>query len=161
FLKLINIIVANDPIAEAVSLERAVGKLEIDLQDELPSDLSRIEYSISRISTFYYPFNWSSNTTGSFKRTASGSQHNFKDDLFLYFFYQNPTSENIGKADVNIRAYNNNGDLIADKQINDVPVGVNQKTVLTGKLFENPGTAGQGFTVTVNSEWSSTHNVDF
>src|SRR5690606_19533042 len=131
FLQTTTIEVKSEPLNQSLVLARVVGKLEINLLDEIPADVERIDYSIANTTRSYYPLGANYLSTDPISKTVYTYSPNFKDDMFFYFFFDNRGITS-GDAIVNIRAYGVEGNLILNKTINNVPVGVNQKTILTG-----------------------------
>lgn len=148
-----DIIIADKALEQSVELDRIVGKLEVKLLDKIPNDIDRIVLSINGISNFHYIYGGRYGTNDKSEKTISTTSSNFESQLFLYFGYQGYETSS-GHATVNIRAYGTEGNLAINKIINDVPVGVNKTTILSGKLFEEFGSSkGQGFSVSLKDNW--------
>lgn len=167
FLKQFELEVTGEPISQDVELKRIVGKIEIELADDIPASIEEIAYSVKGVGHYLY----FSDTRTSSGQTVSKSNYYFdypdmgvgpdyNQDFALYFFLQYDQDAIVS---VNIRAYDNNRNLVVDKTINDVPVSINKKTILTGRLFDDVGsTKGQSFSISVDDKWNSESNhVEF
>jgi len=129
--------------------------------DNIPNDIGRIVLSITGVSNQYYFYGSHGDTGYTFEKTIHTTSSNMADQLFLYFGYQGYETSS-GHATVNIRAYGTGGNLVIDKIINDVPVGVNKTTILSGKLFEESGSSkGQGFSVSLKDTWLENDHKSF
>lgn len=152
-------------INQTIQLKRKVGKVEIKITDEIPANIEEIVYSVKGVGHYFFPYSGLSYINTIYKSNyywvdeESGSP-DYSQDFGLYFFLN---YDQDAFASVNIRAYDRNRNLVVDKTINDVPVSINKKTILTGRLFDDAGsTKGQAFSISVDDKWNSESNhVEF
>lgn len=153
--------VQGSAIDQTIQLKRKVGKVDIVITDEIPPNIEEIVYSLKGVGHYFYP-----NSGQSYRGTIYKSNYYLNDEASgapdysqnfnLYFFLD---YDQDAYASVNIRAYDRNRNLVVDKTINDVPVSVNKKTILTGRLFDDVGsTKGQAFSISVDDKWNSESN---
>lgn len=163
FFGQVDIDVQGSVIEQSLELVRKAGKIEIELLDEIPVDIEEIIYTIQGISNYFNMLDYRGNNNSEIYNSnyyvdypENGEVADYTQDLNLYFFlsYDLPTT-----AAVNIRAYDRNRNLVVDKTITDVPVAINKKTILTGRLFDEVGsTKGQAFSVSIDDKWNSDIN---
>jgi len=162
FLKGFSLTVGSQDIQQAVTLERITGKLEVNILDQIPANADKIEFKIYdaaigiKLSTLqvggstdyldegenseypetqmFFPIKLSA---------ADKGQSSYKYIKFLYGRDQ--------PVRVKIQCFDVNGNIIASKNIPNVRIYKNKRTILSGKLFET--TPQTGFAVSVNSSW--------
>jgi len=162
FIKGFSLTVGGQDIQQAVTLERLTGKLEVNILDQIPANADKIEFKIYdaayyiKLNTLQVIGNTDYYDEGEnaeypetqmfypiqFKASDRGSS-NFKYTKFLYGRDQ--------AVRVKIQCFDANGNVIASKNIPNVQIYKNKRTILSGKLFET--TPQTGFTISVNSEW--------
>src|SRR5690606_9971062 len=123
FGKTFDITVTDKALEQSVELNRIVGKIGIKVLDNIPTDIGRIVFSITGISSIYYFYGGSRGTGDTFEKAVNTTSSNIENQMFLYFGYQGYETSS-GHATVNIRAYGKEGNLVINKVVNDVPVGV-------------------------------------
>jgi len=161
FFESFSINVGSQNIQQEVTLERITGKLEINILDEIPANANRISFKIYDAATGFSlsPFKVGGKTdymdegedseypenvpSGLLLKDSDKGKTNYKYTKFLYGADQ--------PVRVKIQCFDASGNMIAIKNIPNVRIYKNKRTILSGKLF---GTTQQtGFTVSVNSDW--------
>src|SRR5690606_12375503 len=140
------------PLSNTMNLERIGGKVEIVLTEEIPTSIQEIQYSVTNVASTL-PLNGSGAygsitiSNSNYYHSGEGMTPDYTQGFNIYFLV--PYSQNL-IGSVNIRAYDHNRTLVADKTIIDVPLSMNTKTILTGRLFDDVGTSnGQDFSISV------------
>ncbi len=151
FFKQFDLEVSDKDIEQEIELKRKVGKVEIQLTGKVPQNLWWISYSISGVSEYFSPKTNRGDNTRPITRTyyvnASIPTEEMlaKGELHFFFFLDEDKDT---KAKITMTAYDYSYSIIAQKEIENVPVGVNKKTILRGQLFGSDGkAAGQAFSV--------------
>ena len=135
----------------AVTLDRVVTKLVLSFTDAISANAKTIECTPA---TWYYGLNYQ---TGE-PTTATASQTNVmtipdgyagRDDVSLSYFSFSPSSE--WSTDVTIQSKDQNGNVIGQGVLSDVPMKRNRQTEYSGPLFS----AGGEMTLTLNGEWDT------
>lgn len=150
-------------INQSLQLSRKVGKVEIELSDKIPENIEEIVYTVKGVSSlFHLRSNYGAYDNSIYKSNYYWSYNDemgapdYSQDFGLYFLL---SYDEDAVASVNVRAYDRNRNLVVDKTINDVPVGINKKTILTGRLFDDAGNSkGQAFSVSLDDKWNSNVN---
>lgn len=145
-------------ITTSVELVRKVGKIEVDLLDEIPSKVSRIDLTIFNVSSFFNLKDHSGRNDYDLRSSVyyrndpkTGALPDYSQPIFSNFFLDKDLPF---IAIVIIQAYDQVGKQIADKVILNVPVAINKKTILTGELFDDTA-KGQEFSVSFVDDWNS------
>jgi len=149
------ITVGTQNINQTVTLNRVVGKLEVTLLDNIPANADSLFVSNfgpgpAGLIGGFFPVN----NTYSFAIPASAKgQPNFTVDMLLY----NNTGGYLGAVDpgqiFTITCKDAGGNVLGTATVNPVAVYPNQKTIVSGNLFNNR--APQSFTAIVDTAWSS------
>jgi len=150
FYKKVTFTVGTTDLTQSVRLDRVVGGAEVTLTDVIPSNAYKITILVQndantiRLSTG----SWEVGVTKTKDFIlAAGDKGQANKKFFTHI--ANTTSS----VTLNIRCYDSNNGLIAEKIVNNVNVFKNKKTLLTGSLFNNATNPSAGFTVTVNPIW--------
>lgn len=147
-------------VNQPMELARVVSKLKINLKDQMPFDAGFI--SLEMIDSFK-----SSSNLPAFLDFWSGIISGGYHDLQRYPAYKVHVPDSAkGKTDFSIETYVLNSKIIPTiivltatdtldrymirKQIPNVTLEVNRKTILSGRLFVNPGT---GVNTSINTQW--------
>jgi hypothetical protein len=144
--------------AGAITLNRIVGKVEVDLKDAIiPSNVSYIILGRAGELNGYSIANETPNSpTIDSPGPPSTLDSDFpfltptdytKGTYTMQRFVLNTTSP----IDIVINAYDSKGAIVASKTIPQVQIQKNRRTILTGKLFDN--LVPSQFTFTANQEW--------
>lgn len=135
----------------ALTLDRVVTKLVLSFTDAISANAKTIEFTPA---TWYYGLNYQ---TGE-PTTATVSQTNVmtipdgyagRDDVSLSYFSFSPSSE--WSTDVIIQSKDQNGNVIGQGVLSDVPMKRNRRTEYSGPLFS----AGGEMVLTLNDEWET------
>ena len=135
----------------AVTLDRVVTKLMLSFTDAISANAKTIEFTPA---TWYYGLNYQ---TGD-PTTATVSQTNVmtipdgyagRDDVSLSYFSISPSSE--WSTDVTVQSKDQNGNVIGQGVLSDVPLKRNRQTEYSGPLFS----AGGEMALTLNGEWDT------
>lgn len=159
FYKKVVITVDKNNIAQNVVLDRFVSYVEVVLSDVMPSYVKKVNVNIENEASFFY-FN-------------SGETSNF---FFSANFEKEVTTADVGKPNftvgnfslntktpltINIKAYDVDNKVIAEKKVSNVICMKNRKTILTGKLIEGNSPSSASFTISLNSAFTSPATVNF
>ena len=159
-----NITVGSSPINQDVTLHRSVSKFELYVQDSIPHSAKTIALSLE-------PEFWNlSYNTGTLPVSTTGGG---KDSVIYVipesakghtgFTLDRIVSDTYGYyptyAVITCRDASNN--IIVQKIIGGLFFTVNERTVLSGKLFGNSPGAGQTFTVKVDTAWGGSTHISF
>lgn len=135
----------------AVTLDRVVTKLVLSFTDAISANAKTIEFTPA---AWYYGLNYQ---TGE-PTTATVLQTNVmtipdgyagRDDVSLSYFSFSPSSE--WSTDVTIQSKDQNGNVIGQGVLLDVPMKRNRQTEYSGPLFS----AGGEMVLTLNDEWDT------
>jgi hypothetical protein len=157
-----NITIGNAGVSQNVTLARIVGKLELDITDNIPANADSIVLAVDTEATTLlndgaFPFPPPSGTvTYSQKIPAGAIGHaNFKMDRIIGNTF-NPFSVTITCKDAS-------NAVIATTTVHSVSVQKNKKTILSGNLFSGPSPSNsQSFTAKVDTAWNSaTNQINF
>jgi hypothetical protein len=147
--------VGSSGITQDVVLTRVVGKLEIDLTDAIPANADSLKINVNPVSFSVAlsggapdgPF-YAENYSQKIPVSAIGTT-NFTIDRLVA----------PGAATVTIMCTDAGNNVVGSATVNNVVVGPNEKTILSGNLFGGaPPANSQTFTVKVDTAWSSTVN---
>ncbi len=151
--------VTGTTTANAITLHRIVGEVEVDLKDAvIPNNVSFIilgrlgeiiGYSIAN----EIPNNIITGYSSDQVYTADDDYTNLAaaDYTKGTYIMQRFVLNTLTPIDILINAYDKDGNLIASKTVPQVQIQQNRRTVLTGKLFDNSVPAQ--FTITANVAW--------
>jgi hypothetical protein len=154
FFDQFDLVVSDVNIDQQVRLKRKVGNLQVEITDKVPENISEIRYSIDGVSDWFAPKTNRADNRLLFTRTIhfspDGSHYyEFGDAPGFYFFLDRDQET---KVTVKLVALDLNKRIVAERTITDVPVNVNRKTKVRGRLFENSGSmTGQAFSFELNS----------
>lgn len=162
FFKKFSLDLNNQDHQEAISLSRIIGKLQIVIEDPIPTEVHKIEMDLmNEIHFFSFDTEAVLNPSGS-----SMPQWNLTKTI---------TSAEKGKSNytfgrhvittghpmiVNLKAYNDAGKLVFSKKIEKVVCEKNATTTLRGKLFDRRLNSMDS-EVTVDAAWGAGTDVDF
>ena len=179
FYKKINCIVEIDKSNDnSVSLDRIVGKIEIVLEDIIPSEVETITIGISNFSDrYFYTLN------GDFtKATGYGSKLNISESdkvaagfsRYITIFENVNSDQSRYPVSITLTArrsipegvVDTGQSVVASKTIDNVDVLKNKTVRYTGKLFDNitpptPEDPESSFTISIDDEWGETIEKEF
>lgn len=149
FLKQVTFTITNTDINQSVSLDRMVGKLDVVIQDAIPSNITSIDLRIAPTANVF--------------DVNSGPLVNSlaNDEFFISAALHGTTNFDMSTLILNtsrpfavtIAAYNGTT-LIASKNITGITCSANKVTLLKGNLFGGTGTGGS-----INVKGDTTWNV--
>lgn len=146
---------SSNAVNLTATLDRVVSRLGVVSTDSRAADAAKIRMSFSGGGRDFNPTTGLATTNTGFANTltfveAVGATVMSASYLFLASDEQtmNVTIETLDASD----------NVLFTKTVNDVPFKRNRTTILTGNVF----TAGSNVSsITVNSDWLDSHNVDF
>jgi hypothetical protein len=154
-----NLIVGDQNLSKTVILTRAVGKLELQVTDNIPANADSLFITVSADavqknimdSTF---FNTRSITFPIAIPAAAKGKANFTIDRIIGSIDQN--------FNLSITCKDSNGTVIGSGSASGVKCYANKRTVLTGTLFGNTATANsQSFNVKIDTAWGGSSTISF
>ena len=146
---------AGTSSAHSVTLERAVTKLTITINDEIPADIANI--AITPV-TWYYGIDYltggPTDAQVSAPRTINvGSNYVGTSGVVKTSIYGFSAATE-WTTDVSVVAKNGSSDVIGTANITDAPFVVNRVTNYAGNLFVNAG----GFSLALSGDWSDEYS---
>lgn len=144
-----DLVVGDEGGSHSVVLQRATSMLRVIITDEIPSNVSRIRlYYTGESGVFNAVEGWGGST--------NSKQHIFYDvagkqaplELEAYTFLRNET----GTLDVTLTAYDSNDTVIAEKELDDVPMKNCMVTEYSGPLF-SASTSDTSFSFIADTSW--------
>jgi hypothetical protein len=160
-----NLTVTNTPVNQNVTLHRSVSKFELYLEDSIPNSANTIGLSLA-------PEFW--NLSYNYGTLPVSTQNNGKDSVIYTIpaSAKGHTGFTLDRIVSNIYGYyptyavitcrDASNHIIAQKVIGGMSFAVNQRTILSGKLFgsgTNPNTSS--FTVKIDTAWGGTNHISF
>jgi hypothetical protein len=158
-----NITIGSSPVSRDVTLRRSISKFELHVEDSIPHSVSTIALSLA-------PEFWNlSYNTGTLPVSTTGGG---KDSVIYTmpesakghtgFTLDRLVSDTYGYyptyAVITCRDASNH--IIVQKIVGGLWFTVNQRTILSGKLFSSPGT-GQLFTAKIDTAWGGSSMITF
>lgn len=160
FVKVQDFVIDEKDHQGSVQVERIVGKLELAIQDKIPSEVNKITLMFNSVS--YYGFKYTISGSGIVTETIDVSEADKISEGKVFNSYVLPMKETSSlTTDVTISCYNAKGDVIVNKVVKNVTFERNKKTILSGKLFENTSNHQSNFQITIPSTWEDTKTVNF
>jgi hypothetical protein len=149
-------IAVGGEVAESLTLSRIVGKLVIQIEDVIPLDARDLHISTYRWAnsvTFSSGrsdgFSWANSYTYTFKQAEKG-----KAGVKIYMW---PLGSSFSDF-YTISVRNNAGATIATKDVSEILIERNKRTLLKGELF----TAGSGgIDIDVDKDWDEGYEYPF
>ncbi|TCK84865.1 hypothetical protein [Albibacterium bauzanense] len=155
-----------DPQTESIQLKRFVGRLEIDLIEEIPNDAHRLEVTVHNTAKYFMPVS----ERGYHLSTKEGEDltpyNTFKTILIkpedrgrtdysfnMYFVLKSKLGSEAEITNVTIKAFDTLNKEVAIREINDVILQVNKRTKLTGIIFSHH--PNRTFDIELDSDWDS------
>ncbi|HZX58675.1 MAG TPA: FimB/Mfa2 family fimbrial subunit [Mucilaginibacter sp.] len=158
--------VTNTPVSQTVTLHRSISKFELHVEDSIPQSANTIGLSLTpefwNLSYNHGTLPVSTQNVGkdsvvyTIPASAKGHTGYTLDRLVSDTYGYYPTYAVITCWDASNK-------IIAQKIIGGLIFMVNEKTILSGKLFQGTSTTGgqQSFTVKVDTAWGSTNHISF
>lgn len=144
---------------DAITLNRIVGEVEVDLKDAvIPSTVSYILLGRSGEMIGYSIANETPNTSTYYNPDVPENSLDDRESFLTAADYtkgayimQRFVLNTVSPIDIIIVAYDKNNNIIASKTVPQVQIQKNRRTILSGKLFDSSVTAQ--FTITANAAW--------
>ena len=153
-----NIEVTKEQATYDVTLERATSMVRVIILDEIPSNVQRIRlYYVGESGVFNAVTGWGGtiNSEQSILFDVTGKTAPLT--LSAYTFLRNET----GSLNMTITAYgSNSSDVIATKQLNNIPMKNHMVTEYRGNLFAPP-TTDTSFNLTAETSWEVYQQLTF
>ncbi len=152
FLGEIPVVVNGSAISQSVELQRTVGGIELNIEDAIPTNVSKIGITCEKEALTQYYNGTFDGKSVSVEKLFDVAPSAIGTKNTTYLMYVGNVTQ--GGSPVTIKAYGSDNKVIAQKAIGFVPIQKNHKAILTGTLF---GTVTQpgGFNITVNTEWDA------
>lgn len=162
FYKKLTITVDKENITQSVVLDRIVSYLETVITDAISSNAKKITLNIENEYNNYWFF-YGEDGCGGAKVVANIEKVIGPTDIGTTNFTLGSFVLNtIDPLVVNIRAYDADNKVIAEKKVTNVVCVKNKKTILKGKLFDGTTTSKSGsFSITVNDTFSDPTTITF
>ncbi len=149
---------------ENIQLKRFVGRLEINLTEEIPHNAEYIEITIHNTAKYFMPVSEQgyyqdpkkdSIEHNTFKKVFIKPENVGRDDysINLYFILKSKLGSEAEITNVTIRAVSDMNQKIDIREINDVKLQANMHTKLTGKIFSHH--PNRTFDIELDSDWDS------
>jgi len=152
FYKKVTFTVASADVNQTVRLDRVVGGAEVTLTDVIPSNAYKITILVQndantiRLATG----GWEVGVTKTKDFILTAEDKGQKNRTFLTHI-----ANTSAPVVLNIRCYDSNNGLLAEKIVSNVNVYKNKKTLLSGNLFGTTANPSAGFVVFVNPTWDT------
>jgi len=137
---------------------RIVGKLEVDFNDVIPANASRLDIQLHNEDFAYDP-----NTdtpvrpdTLTYHLTIPNSAKGTNTYSVSEIVLNTTTAFN-----VILTAYDSANTVIATHTITNVTCTKNQRTILTGNFSNSAGNSGQQFNINVDPSWTSSNIIHY
>lgn len=150
--------VTNGSVNQTIALTRLVGKLEVDFNDVIPANASRLDIQLHN-EDFAYDLNTDAPVrpdTLTYHLTIPNSVKGTNTYSVSEIVLNTTTPFN-----VILTAYDNTNAVIATHTITNVTCTKNQRTILTGNFSNVTVNSGQQFNVSVDPSWTSTSIVHY
>jgi Fimbrillin-A associated anchor proteins Mfa1 and Mfa2 len=150
--------ITNGPANQNVALTRIVGKLEVDFNDVIPANASRLDIELNKEDFLYFT------ATG-----LPGQADTLTYHLTVPDSVKGTSNYKVSELVLNtatpfsviITAYDASNTVIATHTVTNVTCTKNQRTILTGNFSNAPTNTGTNFNVTVNPSWSAPNIIHY
>lgn len=150
--------------AENIQLKRFVGRLEINLTEEIPYDAEYIEITIHNTAKYYMPF---LEKGYHLDPKNDSTAHNIVKKIIIkpedigrldystdiYFILKSKLGGEPEITNVTIKAVANFGQKVYIREVQDVNLQANMRTKLNGRIFSNH--PNKHFELELDSDWDS------
>lgn len=159
FYKKITITVDKENIAQNIVLDRIVSYLKTVITDAIPSNAKKIVLNVeNEYETFNLYEGNPRNVRISNIEKAVGTTDVGATNFTLGSFVLNT----IDPLTINIRAYDIDNKIIAEKKVTNITCSKNKKIILKGKLFDSATTPkSSSFSITVNDTFLEPTTITF
>lgn len=155
FYKKITINVPDDNSNMSVSLDRVVGKLEVVFTDNIPSEVTKIEYSLTGTYwglDLYYgsPFHQETRIGNTYISDDEKAKPNYKLEFYSFAGGEKGTIN----SSITIKCFDKDNNVIASRNITNIDIYRNKITRLSGEMFSSTKDNENSFSLTVDTDWS-------
>jgi len=152
------ITVSAQNISQTITLNRVVGKLEVTLLDNIPANADSLfvsNYGPGPANSFSDAFAAVNNNYRFAIPASAKGRSNFTIDILIYnnigIYYGDGSVHPVQQFTITCK--DAGGNVLGTSTANPVAIYPNQKTILSGNLFNN--SAPQSFTAQIDTAWSS------
>lgn len=149
---------------ENIHLKRFVGRLEVNLTEEIPNNAARIEMTIHNTAQYFMPFSEKgyhldpkkdSTEYNTLKTILIKPEDRGRRDFSfnMYFILKSLLGSEAETSKVTIKAFDILSKEIAVREIDNVILQANKRTKLSGIIFGHY--PNREFEIEINSEWDS------
>ena len=152
--------VADETEQHDLMLERATSMLRVILTDEqMPSSVNRIRiYYTGESGVFDATTGWGGSVNSKQYTMFDVAGRSTPLTLEVYTFLR----DDIGSLNAVLTAYNDKDDVIAEKELNNVPMKNRMVTEYSGSLFDgSSSTQEQAFSLLAETEWQLFKRLNF
>ena len=144
-----DLIVEEEHETHSLTLQRATSMARITITDEIPSEVKQIQlYYTGESGVFDAVSGWGGSTNSKQSVTYDVSKHTPPMVLCAYTFLR----DELGTLDIQLTAHNALGDVLAEKDLDDVPLKNRMVTEYSGPLF-SASTNETGFDFVAETGW--------
>lgn len=149
---------------ESVQLKRFIGRLEIDLIEEIPYDAHRLEVTVHNTAKYFMPVSERGYHLSTKEVEDLTPYNTFKTFLIkpedrgrtdysvnMYFLLRSKLGSEAEVSNVTIKAFDTLNKEIAIREISDVILQANKRTKLTGIIFTHH--PNRTFEIELDSDW--------
>lgn len=144
---------------DPVILKRAVGRLDLQLEEVIPADAGHLEITIEHTGKYFAPFfglgftetTQPEDPSYNMVKSISILPEQLGEESFnasLYFFLKDATQQS--SVPIKVAAYDVNGTLIREVTLQDVKIQTNRITKIKGQIFTAPNMTHQ---IGLEGEW--------
>lgn len=131
-----------------VVMRRLVGRVEVDIQDQIPENFGSLEVNV-----LLFPQEYSLSLGKAYKaksnvKTSFTSRQLLDKKVWFYSF----SNSEIWNKELQFTVYSTKGEVISSKRVPNLIVKTNYLTKLTGNMFDGSDI----FTVSIDSSWDGT-----
>ena len=143
-----------------VTLHRIVSKLELNILDAIPDSVSTINMDVwAEFPKYVFDFPNPGGTPDTLHICTRVSTSALGKPGFTF---DKIVGNQLALFNITITARDACNHIIAEAHVNNVQSDPNKKTVLSGKLFNNPpASSPQSFTVKIDTAWGATTHISF
>lgn len=150
--------VSNGPVNQSVALTRIVSKVEIDFNDVIPANASRLDILLNK-EDFVYLTN-----TGAVTQPDTVTYH-----VTIPAAAKGTNTYKVSEIVLNtatpfsvlLTAYDSGNNVIATHTITNVTCTANQRTILTGNFSNSQSNSGTQFNINVDPSWNSPNIIHY
>ncbi|MDE5419788.1 hypothetical protein L3049_17495 [Labilibaculum sp. DW002] len=149
----------NENATFDLTLNRLTSQVQVYIKD-LPSNAGKIEMTLYDASYGLYLENYTPSSPSD-SRVVSTDWTETSDEVKYHLHFSMFDTEAEFTHEGLIKVFDKSGQLISSKEVHDIKTTRNKITYIEGNIMPaDPGT-NTGFTITYNSNWGETINVQF